>query len=95
MVRRVMGASTDVSGAFYAPRAGEGKQILPMKPSPSVGTVRGHTSQGSGALSQLIEDCDPTTHSMVSAAWKIAGLQVDRTPAYRSSGRNATTAYSS
>jgi hypothetical protein len=32
-------------GAFYAPRAGEGNQILHMKSFKSVDTIRGHTNQ--------------------------------------------------
>jgi hypothetical protein len=33
-------------GVFYAPRAGEGKQILQIKSSKSVDTIRGYTSTG-------------------------------------------------
>jgi hypothetical protein len=38
-------------------------------------------------LSPFIADCDTTTLFMESAGWKIAGLQVDRTPACRTLGR--------
>jgi hypothetical protein len=89
MVRRVMITSPRhgwIGGILCA--MGQGRQpILPMKPSTSVGTIRGHTREGSGALSQLIEDGEMTTRSMASAAWKIAGLRVDRVLSYRTSGR--------
>jgi hypothetical protein len=48
MVRRVMGASCVHGrvGAFYAGRAGEGNQILPMKRFTSKETIRGYTNAG-------------------------------------------------
>jgi hypothetical protein len=44
MVRRVMGASCIHGrvGAFYAPRAREGKQIVPMQSFASVESISGH-----------------------------------------------------
>jgi hypothetical protein len=46
MVRRVMVTSSvhGYVGAFYAPRAKEGNQILHMKPSTSVEPSRGYTT---------------------------------------------------
>ena len=92
MVRHVMITPSGhgrIGGILCA--TGQGRQsILPMKPFTSVGTIRGHTGSGSGALSQLIEDGETTTHSMASAVWKIAGLRVDRVLSYRTSRRMTT-----
>jgi hypothetical protein len=58
MVRRVMITPSRhgrIGGILCA--TGQGRQpISPMKPFTSVGAMRGHTREGSGALSPLIED---------------------------------------
>jgi hypothetical protein len=54
--RCVMGASCvhEHVGAFYAPCAREGKQILQMKPFTSVEKIRGHSNRANVAGCQPI-----------------------------------------
>jgi hypothetical protein len=53
----------EVSGAFYARRAGEGKQILPVKSSKSVEVIGGHTRLSLAqidAIGQTVSPLNPT-----------------------------------
>jgi hypothetical protein len=65
----------EVSGAFYARRAGEGKQILPVKSSKSVEVIGGHTRLSLAQIDAIGPTVSPLTPTRLHDFWEARTIQ--------------------
>jgi hypothetical protein len=62
-------------GAFYARRAGEGKQILPVKSSNSVEVIGGHTRLSLAQIDAIGPTVSPLTPTRLHDFWEARTIQ--------------------